>query len=474
VSQQKPLQFLDAPRRDPEKAPASERIRHFGEIYGQYSADAAAEQAARCLGCGIPFCEWKCPVHNFIPDWLRLIEEGNLFEAAELSHRTNSLPEMCGRICPQDRLCEGACTLNDGHGAVSIGSIERYITDEALRLGWRPDLSGVVPTGRRAAVIGAGPAGLGAADILVRNGVTPVVFDRYPMIGGLLTFGIPPFKLEKSVIEKRHELMLDMGVEFRLGTDVGRDVPFQTLLDEYDSVFLGMGAYTAVRGEFPGEDLPGVYPALPFLIGNVTRQLSIGGDHPFIDLAGKRVVVLGGGDTAMDCNRTALRQGATSVTCTYRRDEANLPGSRKELRNSVEEGVEFLYNRQPVAIVGDDRVEGVKLMETRIGASRGRRGRRSTELVPGSEHVIEADAVIIAFGFRPSPADWFADFGIETGADGRVSVSRDEDRPYQTTNPKVFSGGDMVRGADLVVTAVYEGREAARGMLDFMGVERQS
>jgi glutamate synthase (NADPH/NADH) small chain len=474
LSQQKPLHFIDVPRREPEKAPASERLRHFGEIYGQYSADGAAEQAARCLSCGIPFCEWKCPVHNYIPDWLRLIEEGNLFEAAELSHRTNSLPEMCGRICPQDRLCEGACTLNDGHGAVSIGSIERYITDEALRLGWRPDLSGVVASGKRAAVVGAGPAGLGAADILVRNGVTPVVFDRYPMIGGLLTYGIPPFKLEKDIVEKRHELMVGMGVEFRLGVEVGRDVSFESLLADYDAVFLGLGAYTAVRGEFPGEELSGVHAALPYLIGNVSRRLGTPTGYDYIDLAGQRVVVLGGGDTAMDCNRTALRQGATSVTCTYRRDEAQLPGSRKELRNSIEEGVQFLYNRQPVGIVGDKRVEGVKLMETRIAAARGKRGRRQTEVVPGTEHVIEADAVVIAFGFRPSPPDWLANHEIETVGDGRLKVTHGTERPYQTTNPKVFAGGDMVRGADLVVTAVYEGREAARSMLDYMGGERQA
>ncbi|MEM9384724.1 MAG: FAD-dependent oxidoreductase [Pseudomonadota bacterium] len=473
MAQDKPLHFLDTPRREPEKAPASERVRHFGEIYGHYGADAAAEQAARCLGCGVPFCEWKCPVHNYIPDWLRLIEEGNLFEAAELSHRTNSLPEMCGRICPQDRLCEGACTLNDGHGAVSIGAIERYITDEALKRGWRPDLSYVKPTGRRAAVIGAGPAGLGAADILARNGVQAVVYDRYPMIGGLLTFGIPPFKLEKEIVELRHSLMVDMGVEFRLGVEVGRDVGFEQLLEEYDSVFLGLGAYTAVTGEFPGEHLPGVYPALPFLIGNVNRLLRVSTEDPYISLKDKRVVVLGGGDTAMDCNRTALRQGARSVTCTYRRDEANLPGSRRELRNSVEEGVEFLYNRQPVAIVGEERVEGVRLMETRVGPARGRGGRRSTDVVEGTEHVIEADAVVIAFGFRPSPPAWLAEHGIELASGGKLRVTQDAERPYQTTNEKVFGGGDMVRGADLVVTAVFEGREAARGMLHYMGVPRQ-
>lgn len=238
------LQFLDIPRTEPAKLPVEARVAGFREIYAPFDPPAAAQQAGRCLACGNPFCEWKCPVHNYIPNWLKLIEQGKLFEAAELSHKTNSLPEMCGRICPQDRLCEGACTLNDGLGAVTIGAIEKYITDEALKAGWKPDMTHVRPTGRRVAIVGAGPAGLGCADILVRHGVRPVVFDRYPRIGGLLTFGIPPFKLEKEVVEKRRELMEEMGVEFRLGVEVGRDLAFEALLAEYDAVFLGMGTYT--------------------------------------------------------------------------------------------------------------------------------------------------------------------------------------------------------------------------------------
>ena len=349
----KNLQFLDVPRADPAKSPAEARVRHFREIYAPYDAAGAASQAGRCLACGNPFCEWKCPVHNYIPNWLKLIEEGNLFEAAELSHKTNSLPEVCGRICPQDRLCEGACTLNDGLGAVTIGAIEKYITDEALKRGWKPDMSHVRATAKRVAVVGAGPAGLGCADILVRNGVTPVVFDRHPRIGGLLTFGIPPFKLEKEVVEKRREIMEGMGVEFRLNCEVGADVELAALLAEYDAVFLGMGTYTPVKGGFPGEELPGVHEALPYLIANIRHELGLADpDGALISLAGKRVVVLGGGDTAMDCNRTALRQGAASVTCTYRRDEGNMPGSRRDFRNSREEGVEFLFNRQPIEIVG--------------------------------------------------------------------------------------------------------------------------
>ena len=466
----KHLQFLEVPRKDPEKIPLEVRTREFREIYTQYGGDDAAQQAGRCLSCGNPFCEWKCPVHNYIPNWLALVNAGKLFEAAELSHQTNSLPEMCGRICPQDRLCEGACTLNDGLGAVSIGSIEKYITDEAFRLGWKPDISNIRPTGKRVAIVGAGPAGLACADILARNGVTPVVFDRYAKIGGLLTFGIPPFKLEKQVVEKRREIMEYMGVEFRLNTEIGRDIAFEKLTDEFDAVFLAMGTYKYVKGGFAGEDLPGVHEALPFLISNINRELQLETDPAqFIDMAGKRVVVLGGGDTGMDCNRTAIRQGAASVTCTYRRDEANMPGSRRDYKNSREEGVTFLFNRQPVGIVGDGRVEGVRLVETRLGAPDAR-GRRVAQVVPGTEETVPADAVIIAFGFQPSPPEWFTPHRISLHGNGRVRVSADPKTRFQTTNPKVFAGGDMVRGSDLVVTAVFEGREAAQGILRQLGV----
>ena len=464
------FQFIDVPREDTAKESAGARVQKFTEIYGDFSSEHAAAQADRCVECGNPYCEWKCPVHNYIPNWLKLIAEGNLFEAAELSHKTNTLPEVCGRVCPQDRLCEGACTLNDGFGAVTIGSVEKYITDEAFKQGWRPDMTGVVPTGRKVAVVGAGPAGLGAADILVRNGVEAVVFDRYPEIGGLLTFGIPPFKLEKEVIAKRREIMEYMGVEFRLGVDVGTDITYEELERDYDAVFLGMGTYTYMRGGFPGEDKPGVYEALPYLVSNINRLMGLEKDpSEYIDMDGQRVVVLGGGDTAMDCNRTALRQGAASVTCAYRRDEQNMPGSRREVYNAREEGVDFRFNRQPVEIVGDDHVEGVKVVETRLGAP-DERGRRQPEVVPDSEEVIPADRVIIAFGFRPNPPDWFDDHGISVDARERVKVAKGGKHPFQTDNPHVFAGGDMVRGSDLVVTAVWEGREAAKGILAYLGV----
>lgn len=464
------FQFLDVPRHDPEKKPVVIRIHEHKEIYGHYDPGTAASQSARCLACGNPYCEWKCPVHNYIPNWLKLVAEGNLFQAAELSHQTNSLPEICGRICPQDRLCEGACTLNDGFGAVTIGAIEKYITDEALKRGWRPDMSQVKPTGKRVAIVGAGPAGLGCADVLVRNGVKPVVYDRYAEIGGLLTFGIPPFKLEKDVVRTRRALLEEMGVEFVLSTEVGKDIAFQKLVDEYDAVFLGMGTYTYMKGGFSGEDLPGVYEALPYLVSNIRRLLKFeASPSEFIDMRGQRVVVLGGGDTAMDCNRTAIRQGARAVTCAYRRDEANMPGSRREVTNAKEEGVEFLWNRQPVEIVGKRNVEGVKVITTELGPADAR-GRRTPRAVPGSEEIVPADRVIIAFGFRPSPAPWFAEFNIALDDRQRVQVVREGAQRFRTGHPKIFAGGDMVRGSDLVVTAVFEGREAAAGILACLGI----
>jgi glutamate synthase (NADPH/NADH) small chain len=464
-----PLQFLEVARRDPEKEPAEIRIKHFDEIYGQYDGADAASQSGRCIACGNPYCEWKCPVHNYIPDWLRLVEEGKLFQAAELSHQTNSLPEICGRICPQDRLCEGACTLDDVNGAVSIGSIEKYITDEALKQGWRPDMSHIIDTGKRVGIVGAGPAGLAAADVLARNGIRSVIYDSYSEIGGLLTFGIPSFKLEKKVVRIRREILQGMGVEFVLNTRVGTDKPFQELLDEFDAVFLGMGTYNFVKGGFPGEDLPGVHEALPYLISNVNRELGISQETPHIDLVGKRVIVLGGGDTGMDCNRTAIRQGATSVSCAYRRDEQNMPGSRREVENSKEEGINFLFNRQPLEIVGKDEVTGVRVIGTRLG-SPDSDGRQRPEVVPGTEEVLPADAVLIAFGFAASPADWFADFNIGLTTNGLIDVNSNGREAFQTTNPQVFAGGDMVRGSDLVVTAVFEGREAAAGITRYLGV----
>ncbi|BAP15134.1 MAG: glutamate synthase [Alcanivorax borkumensis] len=465
------FQFLDVPRHDPKKKDIDDRKHKYEEIYYPFETREVENQAHRCLHCGNPYCEWKCPVHNYIPNWLKLISEGNLLEAVELSHQTNSLPEVCGRVCPQDRLCEGACTLNDGFGAVTIGATEKYITDTALAMGWRPDMSKVVWTDKKVAVIGAGPAGIGCADVLVRSGVKPVVFDRYEEIGGLLTFGIPEFKLEKPVMAKRREVFEGMGVEFRLGVEVGKDITIDELLADYDAVFMGMGTYTYMKGGFPGEELDGVYEALPFLISNANRNLGFEKDEAdFINMQGKRVVVLGGGDTAMDCNRTSIRQQAQSVSCAYRRDEENMPGSRKEVTNAKEEGVQFLFNRQPIEVVGEDgKVVGVKVVETKLGEP-DNNGRRRPEPIPGSEEILPADAVIVAFGFRPSPADWFGEKSINTDDSGRVVAVEEQAFPFQTSNEKIFAGGDMVRGSDLVVTAIWEGREAAKGILDYLDV----
>ncbi|WP_372873305.1 FAD-dependent oxidoreductase [Shewanella sp.] len=463
------FQFIEVGRKDPSKQPIKLRSTQFIEIYQPFTQGQVNEQADRCLDCGNPYCEWKCPLHNYIPNWLKLAKQGRIMEAADLVHETNTLPEICGRVCPQDRLCEGACTLNDDFGAVTIGNVEKYITDTAIAQGWRPDMSKVTPRPEKVAIVGAGPAGLGCADILARNGIKAVVFDKYPQIGGLLTYGIPSFKLDKSVMQTRRQVLEGMGIEFRLGVTVGKDIAFSDLLKDFDAVFLGMGTYSAMKAGLPGEDADGVLQALPYLIGNTMELLGQQSEHnPYINLAGKKVVVLGGGDTAMDCVRTAVRQGASQVICAYRRDEQNMPGSRREVQNAREEGVNFLFNRQPVAIKTENgKVVGIECVETQMGEADAN-GRRSAEPIPGSEQLLEADAIIIAFGFQPSPAPWFADFGIQLDDKGRVKAPKLADTPFQTSNPKVFAGGDMVRGSDLVVTAIAEGREAALGILNFL------
>ncbi|MBG6028120.1 FAD-dependent oxidoreductase [Proteus mirabilis] len=457
-------QFIDLNRVEPTKKPLAIRKIEFVEIYEAFSPQQASAQADRCLSCGNPYCEWKCPVHNYIPNWLKLANEGRIIEAAELSHQTNSLPEICGRVCPQDRLCEGACTLNDDFGAVTIGNIERYINDTALAQGWRPDLSHVTMTDKKVAIIGAGPAGLACADVLIRQGVKPVVYDKHPEIGGLLTFGIPSFKLEKSLMIRRRELFSEMGIEFCLNTEIGKDIALNTLITQYDAVFLGLGTYHSLSGHFPNENADGVYSALPYLIGNTRYLMNYGEDPqtPYIDLKNKNVVILGGGDTAMDCVRTAIRQGANKVTCVYRRDESNMPGSKREVKNAKEEGGEFLFNLQPTDIEVDNqnKVVGIRVIKTQSD--------KTLTPIEGSEHLLSADAVILAFGFKPAHYPWLDENNIEYASSGRIIISDNQEIPNQTTNPKVFAGGDIVRGSDLVVTAIAEGREAAEGILRYL------
>ncbi|PHM70545.1 FAD-dependent oxidoreductase [Xenorhabdus sp. KJ12.1] len=466
-------QFIDLQRVDPPKKALKVRKIEFVEIYEPFSEIQAEAQADRCLDCGNPYCEWKCPVHNYIPNWLKLANEGRIIEAAELSHQTNSLPEVCGRVCPQDRLCEGACTLNDDFGAVTIGNIERYINDTAIAMGWTPDMSQVIPTGKRVAVIGAGPAGLACADVLARNGVQAVVYDRHPEIGGLLTFGIPAFKLEKEVMSRRREIFAGMGIEFCLNTEIGKDVALAELTKQFDAVFLGVGTYQSIHAGLENENANGVYDALPFLIAN-TRQLmgyEESPEQPYIDMKGKRVLVLGGGDTAMDCVRTAVRQGASHVICAYRRDEENMPGSRREVKNAREEGVDFQFNLQPISVEinHNGHVNGVKMAQTQLGEM-DEKGRRQAELIPDSEFIINADAVIMAFGFKPHSMTWLDDHQINLDRQGRIIAPESSILPFQTSNPKIFAGGDAVRGSDLVVTAIAEGRKAASGILDYLEV----
>lgn len=465
-------------RGEPDKLSPDARARHFNEISLPFRPEQAHREASRCLKCGEhSICEWTCPLHNHIPQWIERVRAGDIVGAAELSHQTNCLPEITGRVCPQDRLCEGVCTLRDASGAVTIGNIERYISDRALAAGWMPDVSHVMPVGQRVAIIGAGPAGLACADVLVRSGVKVTVYDRHPEIGGLLTFGIPAFKLDKSLLARRREIFSAMGIRFELNCEVGKDVSMAQLQNDYDAIFLGVGTYRSMKAGIPHEDAPGVYDALPFLVANTRNVMGLEpvADAPFIDTQGLNVVVLGGGDTAMDCVRTALRHGAAKVTCAYRRDEANMPGSKKEVKNAKEEGAAFEFNVQPVELTldADGTVNGVRMLRTALGEPDAQ-GRRRPVPVAGSEFVMPADAVIMAFGFTPHAMPWLQAQGVDTDDRGRIRASVESRYRYQTSNPQIFAGGDAVRGADLVVTAMAEGRHAAQGIMDWLGVPPRS
>ncbi|MGK3142518.1 FAD-dependent oxidoreductase [Pantoea sp. C2G6] len=470
-------QRLDVtPRVGATKLSAPQRKQHFSEIYQRLSDAEARYETERCLYCAQKaWCNWTCPLHNAIPGFIRLAAEGKIVEAAELCHQTSSLPEVCGRVCPQDRLCEGACTLNGQPDAVSIGNIERYITDEALALGWRPDMRAVARRPERVAVIGAGPAGLSCADQLIRHGVSVEVYDRHPEIGGLLTFGIPSFKLDKQVMITRRALFSEMGIQFHLNCEIGRDIAFSQLLQQYDAVFLGVGTYGLVGAGLEHENAPGVMQALPYLIANTRQIMGLEEDKqlPYVSLKGKKVVVLGGGDTAMDCLRTAVRQQAESVICAYRRDEKSMPGSKKEVTNAREEGVEFRFNLQPLSIELDEagRLNGIRLIRTEMGPP-GRDGRRRPQPIPGSECLLAADALILAFGFQAHEMPWLAGHGIRFDRWGMI-ITGETGSETQTHHPKVYAAGDAVHGADLVVTAIAGGRRSASEILRMFDQQQQ-
>jgi glutamate synthase (NADPH/NADH) small chain len=457
------LKFITVPRKTPEKRAAAERSGDFHEIYADFIDAKATEQASRCSQCGVPFCQTHCPLHNNIPDWLRMTAEGRLEEAYALSQATNSMPEVCGRICPQDRLCEGNCVIEQsGHGTVTIGSVERYLTDKAWEQGWVKPLVAGPARGQSVGVIGAGPAGLAAAEKLREAGYDVTVYDRHDRAGGLLIYGIPGFKLEKDVVERRTQRLAEGGVVFKLGFEVGKDATLEDLRAQHDAVLVAVGVYAARDLTVPGGGSKGVVPALDYLI--TSNRLSLGDSVPAYDSGelnaeGKDVVVVGGGDTAMDCVRTAIRQGAASVTCLYRRDKANMPGSMREVANAEEEGVTFEWLAAPRALSGEaEAVTGVRAIRMRLGAPDAS-GRQSPEEIPGGDFDRPAQLVVKALGFEPEnlPELWSApDLKVTRWGTVKADV-----RNQMTNLDGVFAAGDIVRGASLVVWAIKDGRDAA-------------
>ena len=464
---QKMLQFVDVDRAMPGKRDADERSADFGEIYRQYAAEKAAEQAARCSQCGVPFCQSHCPLHNNIPDWLKLTAEGRLKEAWEVSQATNTFPEICGRICPQDRLCEGSCVIEQsGHGTVTIGAVEKYITDTAWEEGW---IEAITPTAERVesvGIIGAGPGGLAAADRLRRAGIQVTVYDRYDRSGGLMIYGIPGFKLEKDVVVRRNAQLEQSGVKFVLNTDVGKNISFDEIREQHQSVIIATGVYKPRDIGAPGSGSKGIVQAIDYLTASNRKGLGDGVpefDSGEMNAEGKRVVVIGGGDTAMDCVRTAVRQGATSVKCLYRRDKANMPGSMREVANAEEEGVIFEWLTAPKGFTDNDSVTGVKAVRMRLGPPDAT-GRQAPEEVPGSDYTEPCDLAIKALGFEPEDLPTLfdcADLPVT-----RWGTVKADFRTHETELSGVYAIGDIARGASLVVWAIRDGREAADAILD--------
>jgi len=461
------LQFVSLAQHQPDKRATSMRREDFAEIYADFDPAQASAQSSRCSQCGVPFCQVHCPLGNNIPDWLKLTAENRLQEAYEVAAATNTFPEICGRICPQDRLCEGNCVIEKGFESVTIGAVERFITDHAWEQGWVEPPRPRQERPQSVGVIGAGPGGLAAAERLRTLGYQVHVYDRYDRVGGLMIYGIPGFKLEKDIVLRRWKLLEEGGIQFHLGVEMGRDLSFADLRARHDSVLIATGVYKARDIGGPGAGLPGIVPAMDYLTASNRQGL---GDHvPSFEsgqhnAAGKRVVVIGGGDTAMDCVRTAVRQGAASVACLYRRDRANMPGSMREVKNAEEEGVQFVWLSAPEAFLGDDHVTGVRVQRMRLGLTDSS-GRQAVE--PADSRVtLEADLVIKALGFDPEelPRLW-DEPGLEVSRWGTLKV---EHRTQMTALPGVFAAGDIVRGASLVVWAIRDGRDAAARMHKYM------
>jgi glutamate synthase (NADPH/NADH) small chain len=469
VATQKMLKFVTLGKEMPEKRDASSRAQDFHEIYREYADQKAAEQASRCSQCGVPYCQSHCPLHNNIPDWLKLTAEGRLQEAYEISQATNTFPEICGRICPQDRLCEGNCVIEQsGHGTVTIGAVEKYITDTAWEEGWVKPIRPYAERSESVGIIGAGPGGLAAADMLRRQGVQVTVYDRYDRSGGLMVYGIPSFKLEKDVVERRNAQLADGGVNFVLNCKVGEDITFDAIRGQHDAVLIATGVYKSRDIEAPGVGARGIVKALDYL--TASNRNGFGDEVPEFDsgelnASGKRVVVIGGGDTAMDCVRTAIRQGALSVKCLYRRDRANMPGSQREVQNAEEEGVEFVWLSAPKGFTGGTEVDGVMVQRMRLGAPDAT-GRQAPEVIEGADYVEPADLVIQALGFEPEalPTLW----GVPELKVTRWGTIKADFRTHETSLPGVYAAGDIVRGASLVVWAIRDGREAAGAILGYL------
>ncbi|SEM21130.1 glutamate synthase (NADPH) small subunit [Roseovarius tolerans] len=469
MAKQPMLKFVSVGRDMPEKRTAEARRQDFHEIYAEYADAKAKEQAGRCSQCGVPYCQTHCPLHNNIPDWLRLTAEGRLKEAYEISQLTNTFPEICGRICPQDRLCEGNCVIEQsGHGTVTIGAVEKYITDTAWEEGWVEPIKPAAERVESVGIIGAGPGGLAAADVLRRAGVQVTVYDRYDRGGGLMTYGIPGFKLEKDVVMRRVEQLAQGGVEFVLNCDVGTDITFEEIRNKHNAVMIATGVYKSRDLQGPGSGANGIVRAIDYL--TASNRVGFGDSVPEYDsgelnATGKRIVVVGGGDTAMDCVRTAIRQGAKSVTCLYRRDRENMPGSQREVANAEEEGVKFEWLSAPIGFAGDP-VASVKVQKMRLGAPDAT-GRQSPEPIEGAEHDEPADLVIKALGFEAEdlPALWDQK-ELEVTRWGTVKA---EFTTGQTTMEGVYAVGDIVRGASLVVWAIRDGRDSAAAILDYLG-----
>ncbi len=456
------LQFVRLEQQLPERRAAAERAHDFNEIYRDFAANSAAAQASRCSQCGVPFCSVHCPLGNNIPDWLKLTAEGRLQEAYEVSSATKNFPENSGRICPQDRLCEGNCVIEKGYEAVTIGVVERYITDTAFTRGWVKPLRPLRERSTCVGIIGAGPGGLAAAEQLRRRGYQVTVYDRHDRVGGLLIYGIPNFKLEKPIVLRRWKLLEEAGIRFELGRGVGAGgISFAQLRARHEAVLIATGVYQARDIGGPGAGLAGIVPALDYLFAS--NRMGLGDrvadfDSGLLDAGGKHVVVIGGGDTAMDCVRTAVRQGAASVKCLYRRDRANMPGSMREVKNAEEEGVEFVWLAAPEAFLGDGTVTGVRAVRMHLGLSDAS-GRESAEPIEGSHFTVKADLAIKALGFDPE--DLPGMYGVPTLELTRWGTLKVNHRTFETTLPGVFAAGDIVRGASLVVWAIRDGRDAA-------------